>query len=83
MRSAVRKMGNSSGIILPKPFLEEIGSKAGEKVDMQVQDGNIVISPVRATSRAAWDADATLIAADGEEPAWPEFGNDGDAALTW
>lgn len=83
MRSAVRKMGNSSGIILPELVLEEIGSKAGDEVDVQMQDGSIVISPVRATARAAWDADAARIAADGEEPAWPEFGNDGDAALTW
>jgi antitoxin component of MazEF toxin-antitoxin module len=28
MRTVVRKMGNSSGIIIPKPFLAEIGTAA-------------------------------------------------------
>ena len=83
MRSAVRKMGNSSGIILPKPFLEEIGSKAGDEVELRVEAGRIVISPLPAPPRASWTADALRVAADGEAPAWPEFGNEDDAALTW
>ena len=83
MRSTVRKMGNSAGIILPKPFLEEIESKAGDEVELHVEAGRIVISPLRPVPRASWAADAARIAGDGEVRAWPEFGNEDDAALTW
>ena len=83
MRSAFRKMGNSSGVIVPKPILEEIGSRAGDEVEISVEDGRIVISPQRKLSRAGWAEDARGIGA-GEEPmAWPEFGNDDDTALEW
>ena len=43
MRGAVRRMGNSSVIILPEPFLEEIGSQAGDDLEINVEAGRIVI----------------------------------------
>ena len=30
MRAAVRKMGNSSGVIIPKPLLGQVGLKTGD-----------------------------------------------------
>lgn len=85
MRSAVRKMGNSSGVIIPKPLLAEIGAKAGDDVDMTVEDGRLVIAPVRhAHPRAGWAEDARRLAESGDDAlTWPEFGNDDDADLTW
>ena len=83
MRSAVRRMGISSGLILPKPFLEEIGSQAGDEMEINVEAGRIVIAPLRKQARAGWAQDAQRIGAAEEGPAWPEFGNDGDAALAW
>ena len=83
MRSAVRRMGDSSGIIVPKPFLKEIGSQAGDEVEIRVEAGRIVIAPLRKHPQAGWAQDAQRIGAAEEGPAWPEFGNDGDAALAW
>ncbi|MRG56697.1 AbrB/MazE/SpoVT family DNA-binding domain-containing protein [Phyllobacterium sp. SYP-B3895] len=84
MRSSLRKMGNSSGIIIPKPFLVEIGSKPGDEVDLVVEDGRIVISPVPGTPRARWAEDAKRVAAAGDdELLWPEFPNEADGELKW
>lgn len=84
MRVSVRKMGNSSGVIIPKPFLNEIGAAAGDDVEMRVEEGRLVIAPVKPHARAGWADDAKGIAEVGEDAlAWPEFGNDGDDALTW
>lgn len=84
MRSSLRKMGNSSAIIVPKLFLAEIGAEAGDDVDMHVEAGRIVISRLSAHPRSAWAQDAKALAsADDDALAWPEFGNADDAALTW
>ena len=52
LQSAVRKMGNSSGVIIPKPFLAEIGAKAGDVVDIMVESGRIVIAPLPSSTWA-------------------------------
>ena len=83
MRTALRKMGNSSGIIIPKAMLREIGAQVGEELDLKVEDGRLVAEPRRQTPRAGWADAARALAAAGEPPAWPEFGNDDDADLEW
>lgn len=84
MRSAVRKMGNSSGVIIPKPFLVEIGAKAGDDVEMLVESGRIVITLLPAHPRAGWADDAKRIAAAGDDVlVWPAFANADDDDLTW
>jgi len=35
MRSAIKKIGNSAGIVIPKPLLAEIGAKAGDRVELR------------------------------------------------
>ena len=83
MRSAARKTGNSSELILPKPFLEEIGLQAGDEVEINVEGGQIVIAPLRKHLRAGWAEDARRIGAGDEPMAWPEFGNDDETVLNW
>jgi antitoxin MazE len=46
MKTAIRKMGNSQGVIIPKPLLAEIGAAANDQVDMRVEEGRIVIASV-------------------------------------
>jgi antitoxin MazE len=81
MRTALRKMGNSSGIIIPKGMLREIGAQVGEELDLKVEDGRLIAVPLRQVPRAGWAAAAREIA--DEAPVWPEFANDGDDALEW
>jgi antitoxin MazE len=84
MKSAIRKMGNSHGVIIPKPLLEEIGAKANDPVDLKVKKGKIIISPGKQHPRAGWAEDAKALAAAGEGGlVWPEFANDGDKDLKW
>ena len=84
MKSAIRKMGNSHGVIIPKPLLAEIGAKAGDEVDLAVKNGKIVIAPPRKAARSGWAADSKRLAEEGHGGlAWPEFGNDGDQDLKW
>jgi len=84
MRSAVRKMGNSSGIIIPKPMLAEIGMKAGDDVDLRIEGDRIVIAVIKPHTRAGWAEDAQQIAESGDDRlVMGEFGNDGDDQLTW
>jgi antitoxin MazE len=51
MRTRIVRIGNSQGIRIPKPVLEQVGL-TGE-VELMVQDDSLVIAPVRAT-RAGW-----------------------------
>ncbi len=84
MRSAVRKMGNSSGVIIPKPLLTEIGAKAGDDVELVVEAGRIVIALIPIHPRAGWAEAAKRIAEAGDdELVWPEFGSEDDGELTW
>lgn len=84
MRSAVKKIGNSAGIVIPKPLLAEIGAKAGDGVELTVDQGRIIIEPVQAKARAGWAEDAKRLAEAGDdEPLWPEFSNAEDAELIW
>ncbi len=41
-RTALRKMGNSTGMIVPKAILAELGAKAGEPIDLRIEDGRLV-----------------------------------------
>ena len=54
MRARLVRIGNSRGVRLPKPLIDEIG--LGEIVQLHVRGGTIVIAPERAP-RAGW-ADA-------------------------
>lgn len=84
MRGAVRKMGNSSGVIIPKPLLTEIGARVGDSVEMYVETGRLVIAPLEGRPRHGWAEDARRIAEAGDDAlAWPEFGNADDDALIW
>ncbi len=52
MRARIVKIGNSQGIRIPKPLLEQL--KINEDVDIQVENNQIIIRPV-ANPRIGWD----------------------------
>ncbi len=84
MKTAIRKMGNSHGVIIPKPLLAEIGAKANDRVDMKVEGGRIVIAPIRRDPRAGWADECKALREAGEDGlVWPEFGNEDDDKLVW
>jgi antitoxin MazE len=84
MKTAIRRMGNSHGVIIPKPLLTEVGAKVNDEVDMGVQNGKIIIAPIRRKPRRGWaEASKRLAAAGDRALAWPEFENDADRHLKW
>lgn len=84
MRTAVRKLGNPAGVIIPKSLLEEIGVGVGGAVNMTLEEGHIVLSPVQRRPRAGWaEASEKLAEAGDDALVWPEFANAEDEALVW
>jgi antitoxin MazE len=84
VRAAIRKLGNSSGVIIPKSMLTEIGIAAGDTVDLSLEGSRITITPVKRRPRAGWaEASRAIVEAGDDALVWPEFGNIGDDELTW
>ena len=46
MIKRLRKVGNSNALLLDKPLLEVIGLDEGANVEITVDHGNLIISPV-------------------------------------
>ncbi|HLY44792.1 MAG TPA: AbrB/MazE/SpoVT family DNA-binding domain-containing protein [Stellaceae bacterium] len=84
MRAAVRKLGNSSGVIIPRALLEEAGVAIGDAVELTLEGGRIVLAPLQRPARAGWAAASRDLAGSGDDAlVWPEFGNAADNALEW
>ena len=82
MEIAIRKMGNSRGVLIPKPILAQVGLEGA--ADLQVRDGVIEIRPICRNPREGWAKDAERLAHEGEDGlVWPEFANQGDDDLVW
>jgi len=50
MQTKVQKWGNSLGLRIPKSFAQEAGVEAGSEVDLSVENGDLIVRPVRAPS---------------------------------
>ncbi len=75
MKTTIRRIGNSEGVIIPKAILAVVGRK--DEADMVVERGAIVLRQPR-KARAGWAEASKQIAAAGEDLlVWPELGPDG------
>jgi antitoxin MazE len=84
MRGSVRKLGNSSGVIIPKSLLAEAGLVVGDAVEMTLEERRIVLAPIEVPARAGWAEASKKLAQLGDDAlVWPEFGNFDDEALDW
>ena len=82
MQVAIRTMGNSRGVLIPKPILEQTGLL--DAADLQVKNGVIEIRPLNRNPREGWAADSQRVAQAGDDAlVWPEFGNADDKDLKW
>lgn len=85
MQTALRKMGNSVGMIVPKAILKGTGLRAGTAMDVRIEDGKVIATPLH-HPRAGWAEEAERIGAEPlteEERDWMAFGNEGDDELRW
>lgn len=82
MQVAIRTMGNSKGVLIPKAILQQTGLQ--DVADLQVTNGVIEIRPVKRNLREAWAADSQRVAQSQDDAlVWPAFANVADADLAW
>jgi antitoxin MazE len=86
VHSTLRKMGNSTGMILPKAILTQLGLASGAKVELRVEDGEIVARPVKRRVREGWEEAAKRIGAAGmtdQEREWLDMPSAFDSKWEW
>jgi antitoxin MazE len=84
MRTTLHRIGNSQGVIIPKPFLTQLGLTS--EVEMEIEKDAIVLRRPSEHVRAGWaEASKALaeIALDEDDLAWLDFPNEGDVELEW
>lgn len=80
----IRSIGNSKGIVLPKPVLAQVGLEEATGAELSVENGAIVLRKTAPAAREGWAQAAQKVAAQGDDAlVMGEFGNDGDAELSW
>ncbi len=78
----VRRIGNSLGVLIPKPVLAQVG--LSEQAELTVERGAIVLRKPRGAARLGWAEAAEAVAAQGEDKLlMGEFANAGDLELEW
>lgn len=82
MKAAIRKLGNSKGVIIPKPLLAQAGLEG--HAEMTVEHGALVLRRPRCKCREGWSEASRTIAGSGDDAlAWPAFANAEDNKLVW
>ena len=82
MKVAIRRMGNSQGVLIPKPLLVQVGLES--EAEMVIEKGCIVLRRPQATAREGWaEASRKIAEAEDDKLVWPEFGNESDSELRW
>ena len=81
----LRQIGNSQGIVIPKPLLAQIGLIDEAAVEISVENGTLVLRKPRRAVREGWAEAARAIAERGEDTlVMGEFGNEGDdTEIVW
>ena len=86
LQSTLRKMGNSTGLILPKPILDQLGLSSGTKVELRIENGEVIARPAKRKVREGWEEAAKRVGAAGlteEEKDWLEFDDPIDGEWKW
>jgi len=52
MKASIVSIGNSKGIRIPKPYLEDL--QIGKEVDIHIENKSIIIQPIKNNPRADW-----------------------------
>jgi antitoxin MazE len=81
---SIRQIGNSQGVVIPKPVLAQLGLDAMGGVEMTIEDGALVLRPPAKRARAGWaDAAGRVAEAGDDQLVMGEFGNAEDSELVW
>jgi len=75
-QTTLRRMGNSIGLIVPKDMLDALGLANGAKIELRVENGEVIARPAKRKVREGWEEAAKRIGAEGlsqEDLDWLEF----------
>ncbi len=82
MLTKIRRLGNSQGILIPKPILQQVGLV--DQAEMLVEGDALILRRPKAAPRSGWAEAARQLAAAGDDSlVMPEFTNEEDAELAW
>jgi len=82
MLTTIRRLGNSQGILIPKPLLQQVGLE--DKAELRVEGDALVLRRPKDAPRSGWAEAAKKVAAAGEDAlVMSEFANEDDAELQW
>ena len=82
LQVAIRAIGNSKGVVIPKIILEQSGIQ--EIVEMSVEGEKIVLSKPKNAVRENWAKDAQSLAELGEDKLLlGDFANENDGDWVW
>jgi len=81
---SIRQIGNSQGVVIPKPVLAQLGLNGEMGAEMSIEGGALILRAPASPARKGWAEAARKIAAAGDDAlVMGEFGNDVDSELTW
>ncbi len=81
---SIRQIGNSQGIVIPKPLLAQLGLDSKTGAEMTIEGDALVLRRPASPVRKGWAEAARSIAEAGEdELVMGEFGNAEDSELVW
>jgi antitoxin MazE len=84
MQIKLRPIGNSQGIVIPKPILSQLGLADSAEAEMTVERNALVVRRIATARRSGWAEAARNIAAAGDDTlVLGDFANDGDAEIVW
>ena len=82
MLTTIRRLGNSRGILIPKPLLNQAGLE--DQAEILVEGNTLVVRRPRSAPRSGWAEASRHLAAIGDDAlVLPEFANELDADLKW
>ncbi len=83
MNVTIRQIGNSQGVVIPKPLLAQLGLEGGV-AEMTIEGGALVLRKPAEPARTGWAAAAQKIAQQSDDAlVMGTFGNEADADLAW
>ena len=85
MRTTIRSIGNSQGVVIPKPLLLQLGLEG--EADITIEGDALVLRKppqLKKPSRVGWaEASKKLAKSHDDVLVMGEFANDDDAELAW
>lgn len=84
MHASIRQIGNSQGVVIPKPVLAQLGLNGEMGAEMSIEGGALVLRRPANPARTGWAEAAKKIAEAGDDAlVMGEFANTADTELDW